>query len=62
MEQKIQKEFLIKFNIVRNEIQTQIKVKNVSPQEAIGLLEMAKNQLLEKMKTRNVFEMSKGDK
>lgn len=38
--------FAVQFNIMPNNIQTQIKNQNVSPQEAIGLLEMAKDQIL----------------
>ncbi len=41
--------FEVKFRIVNNNIQTEMKQKNVSPQEAIGLLEMAKNQIMENL-------------
>jgi len=53
--------FAVQFNIIGNQIQTQMKMDKVSPQEAIGLLEMAKDQILEKLKTgrKDVFEASK---
>jgi len=41
--------FEIKFRIINHNIQTEIKQKNISPQEAIGLLEMAKSQILENL-------------
>ncbi len=56
------KELAIRFNIVEKGIQTQIKVKNMTPQETVGLLEMAKSQILEKLKKKTVFEISKGGK
>jgi len=43
----MEKIFAVKFKFVGNNIQTQVSNKNVSPQEAIGLLEMAKSQILE---------------
>lgn len=43
----MEKEFAVRFKIINNNIETQMKQQNVSPQEAIGLLEMAKAQLLE---------------
>lgn len=52
------KVFMVKF-IVKDQIQTQISSKNVNVQEAIGLLEMAKDQLLDNMRknTKNVFNI-----
>jgi len=53
--------FAVKFNIVQNQIQTQMQMNKVSPQEAIGLLEMAKDQILDKLKSgrKDVFEAQK---
>ena len=48
-EQK-EKELIVKFKVINNNIQTQVTTKNVSPQEAIGLLETAKDQLLENLR------------
>ena len=55
MEEKI---FIIHFNITPHNIQTKMSNKNVSPQEAIGLLEMAKSQILENLAQgrKQVFE------
>ena len=46
---------------VGQQIQTQIKMQRISPQEAIGLLEMAKDQILANVRqgTKNMFEMKK---
>ncbi|RME54421.1 hypothetical protein D6777_03785 [Candidatus Woesearchaeota archaeon] len=41
--------FIVKFTIINDNIQTQMHNKNVTPQEAIGLLEMAKSQILENL-------------
>ena len=38
---------MVKFNMVEGNIQTQMQNKNVSLQEALGLLDMAKFQILE---------------
>ncbi|MFH1456384.1 MAG: hypothetical protein ABIF40_05550 [archaeon] len=43
------KAFVIKFIFEGNSIQTQMKTQNVSPQEALGLLDMAKSEILEKL-------------
>jgi len=58
MEQK--KIFAIKF-VIEKGIQTQIQSQNVSTQEAIGLLEMAKDQLMNNFRnnTKNIFKMQK---
>ncbi len=47
--------------IIDERIQTQIKMQRVTPQEAIGLLEMAKDQILGNLRkgTQNMFEMKK---
>ena len=44
------KSFLLKFDLTPGNIQTQMKTQNISPQEAIGLLEMAKDQILDNLK------------
>lgn len=41
------KSFAIRFRIEQENIQTEMHTQNVSPQEAIGLLEMAKSQILD---------------
>lgn len=48
--QEKEKELIVKFKIINNNIQTQVTTKNVSPQEAIGLLETAKDQLLDNLR------------
>ncbi|MBU4351507.1 MAG: hypothetical protein KKA65_01700 [Nanoarchaeota archaeon] len=56
--------FEIKFRVIDNNIQTEIKQKNISPQEAIGLLEMAKSQILENLAKgrKEIFSgMKKGE-
>ena len=52
MEQPKEKarEFAVRFGIVGKNIQVQIHTKNVNPQEAIGLLEMAKDQILDNLR------------
>ncbi len=44
-----QKAFAVKFVFDKGTIQTQMKTQNVSPQEVIGLLEMAKAEILDKL-------------
>lgn len=41
--------FALKFTIKGNNIQTQIHNENVSLHEAVGLLDMAKHQILESL-------------
>lgn len=55
--------FAVKF-ILGPQIQTQIQSQNVAPQEAIGLLEMAKDQLLNNIRkgTKNIFDAQKKGK
>lgn len=57
-----QKLFSVSF-VVGPQIQTQIKSKNISPQEMIGLLEMAKDQILGKLRgtTQNMLDIQKRD-
>ena len=59
-DEKKQKMFNIKFFVGKG-IQTQIQTQNVSTLEAIGLLEMAKDQLMTNFRnsTKNVFKMRK---
>lgn len=54
----MEREFVIKF-VLKDNISTQIQIKNVSPQEAIGLLEMAKDQIMENVRKgrKNLFNM-----
>ncbi len=57
------KSFLLRFDINPQNIQTQMKTQNVSPQEAIGLLEMAKGQILDNLKKgrKDIFQAFKKD-
>jgi hypothetical protein len=59
MEEENKREFAIKFVLGKN-ISTQLQIKNVSPHEAIGLLEMAKDQLMENIRKgrQNIFNVS----
>lgn len=52
--------FTVKF-ILGDHIQTQIQSQNVKPLEAIALLEMAKDQMMNNMRkgTKNLFDMQK---
>ena len=58
-----QKAFLLKVDIVANNIQTTMKTQNVTPQEAIGFLEMAKDQILDNLKQgrKDIFQAFKKD-
>jgi len=58
-----EKVFAIKFSMERGNIKTQIHSKNISPQEAIGLLETAKDQILENVRKgrKEIFKSSKKD-
>ncbi|MBL7056531.1 hypothetical protein ISS07_06465 [Candidatus Woesearchaeota archaeon] len=64
MENKGKKLLVLRFDVDPKNIKTSMKTENVSPQEAIGLLEMAKDQILENLrKGRNdIFQMSKTGK
>ena len=46
------KSFAIRFSIEQENIQTEMHTQNVSPQEALGLLEMAKSQILDNIAKR----------
>ncbi|MFH1065220.1 MAG: hypothetical protein V1734_01815 [Nanoarchaeota archaeon] len=41
--------FAIRFKISDDNIQTEMHTQNVSPHEAVGLLEMAKSQILDNL-------------
>lgn len=61
MEKPVQKEFIVQFVFRGQQIETRMKNTSVSPQEAIGLLEMAKAQLLDNLAKgrKQVFDMKK---
>ncbi|MBI2651771.1 hypothetical protein HYX01_04830 [Candidatus Woesearchaeota archaeon] len=54
---------LLRFDVTDNNIQTTMKTENVTPQEAIGLLEMAKTQILDNLKEgkKDIFQAFKKD-
>ena len=56
-----QKIFLLRVDVMSNNIQTTMKTQNVSPQEAIGFLEMAKDQILDNLKQgrKDIFQAFK---
>ena len=59
-----QKIFLLRVDVTHNNIQTSMKTQNVTPQEVIGFLEMAKDQILDNLKQgrKDVFQaFKKGD-
>jgi len=60
---KEQKIFLLRVDVMPNNIQTSMKTQNVTPQEAIGFLEMAKDQILDNMKQgrKDIFQAYKKD-
>ena len=45
-----EKSLAIKMKIVKGNISTGIQSKNISPQEAIGLLDVVKDQFLERLR------------
>jgi len=55
-----QKAFAVRF-VFGKGIQTQIESRNVPPLEAIGLLEMVKDQMMNNLRkgTQNVFNVEK---
>ncbi len=57
------KMFLLRVDVNLNNIQTSMKTQNVSPQEVIGYLEMAKDQILDNLKQgrKDVFQAFKKD-
>ena len=58
---KEQKIFLLRVDVMPNNIQTSMKTQNVTPQEAIGFLEMAKDQILDNLKQgrKDIFQAFK---
>jgi len=58
-----QKIFLLRVDVMPNNIQTSMKTQNVTPQEAIGFLEMAKDQILDNLKQgrKDIFQAFKKD-
>ena len=53
--------FLVRVDVTPNNIQTTMKTQNVTPQEAIGFLEMAKDQILDNLKQgrKDIFQAFK---
>ncbi|MAG91045.1 hypothetical protein CMO83_00040 [Candidatus Woesearchaeota archaeon] len=58
-----EKVFVLRVDVRQNNIQTSMKTQNVSPQEVIGYLEMAKDQILDNLKQgrKDVFQAFKKD-
>ena len=58
-----QKIFLLRVDVSQNNIQTTMKTQNVTPQEVIGYLEMAKDQILDNLKQgrKDIFQAFKKD-
>ena len=56
-----QKVFLLRVDVLPDNIQTSMKTQNVTPQEAIGFLEMAKDQILDNVKQgrKDIFQAFK---
>ena len=56
-----QKIFLLRVDVLENNIQTSMKTQNVTPQEVIGFLEMAKDQILDNLKQgrKDIFQAFK---
>ena len=54
---------LLRFDITDDNIKTSMKTEDVSPQEALGLLDMAKDQILDNLKKsrKDIFQMEKKD-
>lgn len=53
--------FMIRFTVKDGKMATEMSTKNMSPQESIGLLEIAKQQLLDSVK-ENKKEVFRGTK
>ncbi|MEK6946094.1 MAG: hypothetical protein AABX32_00650 [Nanoarchaeota archaeon] len=62
-ENKDTKVFVLRVDVNHNNIQTTMKTQNVSPQEVIGFLEMAKDQILDNLKQgrKDIFQAFKKD-
>ena len=58
-----QKVFLLRVDVLESNIQTSMKTQNVTPQEVIGFLEMAKDQILDNLKQgrKDIFQAFKKD-
>ena len=58
-----QKIFLLRVDVLESNIQTSMKTQNVTPQEVIGFLEMAKDQILDNLKQgrKDIFQAFKKD-
>ena len=58
-----QKVFILRVDVNQNNIQTSMKTQNVTPQEVIGFLEMAKDQILDNLKQgrKDIFQAFKKD-
>jgi len=61
MEQE--KSFEVKFVIKNGNIATKVETKNISPQECVGLLEIAKQQIIKDLESnkKEVFRGSKNE-
>jgi|TARA_Y100000310_G_C20602332_1_gene773708 hypothetical protein len=57
------KTLILKFDVLDDNIKTSMKTENVSPQEALGMLEMTKNQILTNLEKgrKDVFQAFKKD-
>jgi hypothetical protein len=60
---KEEKSFMVKFIVKEGNIATKVETNNIQPQECIGLLEIAKQQLLKSLeeKRKEVFRSSKNE-
>lgn len=56
-----QKVFVLRVDLSQNNIQTTMKTQNVTPQEVIGFLEIAKDQILDNLKQgrKDIFQAFK---
>ena len=61
--EKEQKAFMLRVDVLPENIQTTMKTQNVTPQEAIGFLEIAKSQILDNIKQgrKDIFQAFKKD-
>ena len=52
---------LLRFDVTEDNIKTSMKTENVSPQEVLGLLDMAKDQILDNLKKsrKDIFQMER---
>jgi len=60
---KEDKLFMVKFVVKEGKMATKMSSKNITPQEIIGLLEIAKQQVLDNLKTnkKEIFRGSKNE-